>query len=306
MRKEGSITNTASSPARIAWIPIGASVITILLKSLAFYITGSVGLLSDALESFINLTASTVAIIALTIAFRPPDRQHPFGHHKAEYFSSILEGILIIIASIVIGVASIERFINPHVIEKISFGLIISTVASIINLLTAKILFRAGKKYNSIALEADAKHLMTDVWTTGGVVVGLLIVELTGYTWLDPIIAIAVAINIVYTGIRLIARSISGFMDTALLKDELAVVQSILDKYKKFGVGYHALYTRKSSAMNFITLHLLMPGTRTISEGHEISKQIERDIKAGFPMSNTLIHLEPFSDPESFDEVSLD
>jgi cation diffusion facilitator family transporter len=276
------LQQSTSSPARITWIPISASIITILLKSYAFYITGSVGLLSDAMESFINLTASIAALIALTIAFRPPDKKHPFGHYKAEYFSSILEGILILLAAIAIGVASIERFINPHTLEKLNAGLGISVVASIVNLVTAKILFNAGKKYNSITLEADAQHLMTDVWTTGGVLVGLLIVKMTGLYWLDPIIAVAVAINIVYIGIKLITRSVSGFMDTTLTEEELGIIQSILEKYEKLGISYHALYTRRSSAMNFITMHVLMPGTWTISKGHEVVKQIEEDIQCNF------------------------
>ncbi|MFH0976485.1 MAG: cation diffusion facilitator family transporter [Spirochaetota bacterium] len=298
--------NNNSSPAKIVWIPIAASVITIILKSVAFYITGSVGLLSDAMESFINLTASVVAMIALTIACRPPDKQHPFGHHKAEYFSSILEGVLIIIAAIAIGVTSIERLINPHILEKLNLGLLISAGASIINFVTARILFRAGRKYNSITLEADAQHLMTDVWTTGGVLAGLLLIEITGFSWLDPVIAIAVAVNIVYTGIKLIIRSVSGFMDTALTEAELDAVKAILEKYKKTGISYHALYTRKSSAMNFITLHLLMPGDWTVSKGHKITKQIEKDIKCDFPNSDIFIHLEPFNDPESFDDVLQD
>lgn len=298
--------NNNSSPAKIVWIPITASILTILMKSFAFSITGSVGLLSDALESFINLTASIVAMIALTIAFRPPDKCHPFGHHKAEYFSSILEGILIILAAIVIGVTSTERLLNPHTLEKLNTGLLISAGASIINLITARILFSAGRKYNSITLEADAQHLMTDVWTTGGVLAGLLIVEFTGLYWLDPIIAIVVALNIIYTGIKLIIKSISGFMDSALTEDDLATVKSVLEKYKKSGVGYHALYTRKSSAMNFITLHLIMPGKWTISKGHKLTKKIEKDIKSCFPNSNTFIHIEPLSDPESFDDVLSD
>jgi cation diffusion facilitator family transporter len=198
------------SHSKFLWLSIAASILTILLKFTAYFITGSVGLFSDAIESIINLTAGIIALIMMTIALSPPDKEHPFGHHKAEYFASVTEGVLIFIAAIAIGVISVERILYPRELEQIGSGLLISVAASGINFFTAIVLIKAGRKYKSITLEADGKHLMTDVWTTGGVLAGLLLVKITGWTILDPIVAILVALNIIYTGIKLVMRSVSA------------------------------------------------------------------------------------------------
>jgi cation diffusion facilitator family transporter len=291
-----------SSPVKFIWISIVASIITITLKMTAWWMTDSVSLLSDALESFVNLFAAIIALVALTIALRPPDHDHPFGHHKAEYFSSITEGLLILIAAVSIGYTAVIRFIYPIPIESIGNGILVSVLATAVNLVTAQILFRGGRKYRSITLEADAHHLMTDVYTTGGVILGLLLVHLTGWVWLDPIIAIAVAINIIFTGLKLIARSVAGLMDEALPPEDIAKIEQILNQYTCQSIQYHALYTRKASSLDYITFHLLVPGTWTVNQGHELTKSIERDLFRKFPQSHILIHLEPNGDPESFDD----
>jgi cation diffusion facilitator family transporter len=291
-----------NSPVKYVWISIAASIATIMLKGGAYYITGSVGLLSDALESFINLAAAVTALVMITIAMSPPDKDHPFGHSKAEYFSSVIEGALILVAAVAIGVTSIEKVLNPGELNDLGVGLIISASASVINLFTALVLLKAGKKYKSITLEADAHHLLTDVWTTAGVIAGLLLVKLTGWIILDPVIAILVALNIVFTGVKLIRRSVSGLMDEALPEEDLIKVKDILNCYEEQCITYHSLYTRRAASKNFIFLHLLMPGNWHISRGHEITKEIEHKIGKTLPDSDVFIHIEPLNDPDSFDD----
>ncbi|HOP62367.1 MAG TPA: cation diffusion facilitator family transporter [Spirochaetota bacterium] len=290
------------SPVKYVWMSIAASVATIFLKGGAYFLTGSVGLFSDALESFINLAAAVMALICITIAVSPPDREHPFGHNKAEYFSSVLEGTLILIAAVAIGVTAIERIINPGELRELGTGLVISAFASSINFFTSLVLMRAGKKYNSITLEADAHHLMTDVWTTAGVIAGLFLVKITGWLILDPVIAILVALNIVFTGVKLIKRSVSGLMDEALPEEELDRIKMILDRYEGEGLSYHSLYTRKAASKKFIFLHLLVPGNWHIKRGHEVTKRIEGEIGAVFSDADVFIHLEPLNDPDAFDD----
>jgi cation diffusion facilitator family transporter len=290
------------SHIKFVWISVSASIITLVLKGIAYQLTGSVGLLSDALESLINLAAAVMALILLTIAISPPDKEHPFGHHKAEYFSSVIEGSLILFAAIAIGVTSFERLLNPRPLDDIGIGLLISAFASFINLFTALILLKAGKRYNSITLEADAHHLLTDVWTTGGVLAGLLIVKFTGWIILDPVIAILVALNIVFTGIKLIMRSVSGLMDEALPDKELKEIKKILNKYKKEGLTYHSLYTRKAASKNFVSFHLLVPCNWHIGRGHEITKTIEDKIKSVLCETDVFIHIEPLNDSDAFDD----
>ncbi len=295
-------TMAEKSPVKYVWISIAASVSTIILKAGAYYITGSVGLLSDALESFINLAAALMALVLITVALTPPDREHPFGHNKAEYFSSVIEGALILLAAIAIGVTSIERIINPKELQDLGAGLVISVLASVINFITAMVLLKAGRKFRSITLEADAKHLMTDVWTTGGVLAGLLLVKITGWYFLDPVIAILVALNIVFTGVILIKRSVSGLMDEAIPEEELDKVKAVLDRYKCERIIYHSLYTRRAASKNFIFLHLLMPGDWHISRGHQVTKRIESEIKCAIAESDVFIHIEPVNDPDAFDD----
>ena len=290
------------SQIKYIWLSVAASIITISLKGSAYFLTGSVGLLSDAIESFVNLAAAVMALVLLTIAMTPPDKKHPFGHNKAEYFSSAIEGILILLAAIAIGVTSIERIINPRELQEIGTGLLISVAASLVNLFVALTLLKAGKRYNSITLEADARHLLTDVWTTGGVLLGILIVYFTGWLILDPVIAIIVALNIIFSGIKLIKRSVGGLMDEALPEDIINTVKKILDKYKDDEITYHSLYTRKAGSKNFISFHLLMPCCWHISRGHELTKKIENDIFDVLPDSDVFIHIEPLNDSDAFDD----
>jgi cation diffusion facilitator family transporter len=299
-------TPTHSSVTRFAWLSIAAALVTIALKVVAYRLTGSVGLLSDALESCINLVGAVVALAMLTIAARPADEDHHYGHSKAEYFSSGVEGTLILIAAVSIGIAAVQRFLAPRPIEQIGLGLGVSIVASLINLFVARILFRAGKNFNSITLEADAKHLMTDVWTSAGVLVGVGAVALTGWERLDPIVAFLVAVNIVWSGVQIIRKSVSGLMDTALPPEAQNTIQKVLESYKKTGIQFHQLLTRQSGARQFISLHVLVPGSWSVQRGHELLEHIETDLRSVLPYANVFTHLESLDDPASWDDIPLD
>ena len=291
------------SLASIVWISIVASILTISIKSAAYCITGSVGFMSDAMESLINLAAGIVAFIMLTIASRPPDAEHPFGHDKAEYFSSLIEGVLIVLAALGIVYAAINRIYHPQPLQALNMGMVLSVLATLINLVTSRILLYYGRKHNSITLEADAHHLMTDVWTTVGIIVGIFLVKLTHWQILDPLMAIVVAMSIVYTGTRLIIRSTDGLMDSKLSEKELITIKQILDRYKEKDIDYHALYTRQASSKRFISFHLLCPADFTVHKAHEITKVIEKEIALQLPHSDIFIHLEPINDPDAFDDV---
>lgn len=291
---------------RFAWLSITAAIVTISLKAFAYSITGSVGLLSDALESFINLAAAVLALIMLRIALKPPDKEHMYGHSKAEYFSSIVEGILITIASISIIIPAINRLLNPQAITQPVVGLIISSIASIVNLIVASLLLKAGKKYNSITLEADAQHLFTDVWTSVGVIIGVSAVALTGIYILDPVIAIIVAINIVFTGGKIMKRSVMGFMDTAISKDEQATILKILNEYEKEGLKFHGLRTRQSAARRFVSFHVLVPGRWTVRKSHDYVEKIESEIRKSIPKVTVTTHLEPVEDKKSWNDEGID
>ena len=300
------MTEASVSLTRFAWLSIAASIVVIALKGLAYWITGSVGLLSDALESLINVVAACVALIALTVAARPADEGHPYGHEKAEYFSSALEGGMIVIAAAAIVGTAIERLLHPKSLDDIGFGLAVSAIATSINFAVARVLLRAGRHHRSIALEADAHHLMADVWTSVGVVVGVGAVGLTGWHWLDPAIALAVALNIVSTGVKLVRRSAHGLMDTALPEPEQSAIRSILDRYRSEGLDYHALRSRQAGARRFIELHLLVPGAWSVQRGHDLVERIEAQIREKLPNAAVLIHLEPIEDPASWADVDLD
>lgn len=295
-----------SSLNRFAWLSIAAAILTITLKSIAYLLTNSVGLLSDAMESFINLAGAVMALAMLIIAARPADDDHNFGHSKAEYFSSGVEGMLIFITAIFIGIFSIQRFFAPKSIEKIGFGLAMSVFASFINLFVSLILSRAGKKNNSITLKADAKHLMTDVWTSAGVLIGVGAVALTGWVALDAIVAFLVACNIVWAGISIIKKSVSGLMDKALTIDEQNLIKNILDKYKQSGIEFHALLTREAGAKQFVSFHVLVPGSWSVHQGHQLLEQIETDIRNAFPRIIITTHLEPIEDPISYVDINLE
>lgn len=294
------------SLTRFAWISVAAAVTTIALKAAAFFLTGSVGLLSDAVESFVNLIAAVVALFALRIAERPPDKEHAYGHTKAEYFASIAEGTFILIASVSIGLAAVNRLFHPEPISQPVLGVVISGLASLVNFLVAMLLLKTGKKYRSITLEADAHHLMTDVWTSVAVVVGILVVWITNIQILDPIIALAVAANIVFTGFRILRESALGFMDTAIPDPDMAELTKILDSYCTGGIMYHGLRTRKSASRWFVSFHVLVPGAWTVRRGHNLLERIEKDIRRTFSNMTVTTHLEPLEDPRSNDDISID
>lgn len=261
-----------------AWLSIAAALVIIGLKAYAYWITGSVGLLSDALESVVNLATACVALVVLSVVARPADEDHPFGHDKAEYLSSGFEGGMILFAALGIGVTAVDRMLHPQALHEIGLGLIVSVIASLINLAVARVLLLAGRSYDSITLEADAHHLMTDVWTSVGVIVGVGAVGLTGWQWLDPVVAIAVAANIMRTGIALLHRSILGLMDTALPAEEQAAIRSILYRYRADGMEYHALQTRRAASRRFVSVHILVPGAWTVQKGHDLLERVEKEI----------------------------
>jgi cation diffusion facilitator family transporter len=290
---------------RFALLSIAAAVATIALKALAWWLTGSVGLLSDALEGTINLVGATFALTMLAIAARPPDEHHAFGYTKAEYFASGLEGTLILVAAIAIGIAAIDRLITPRPLEHVGAGLAVSAAASLINYGVARRLYQAGGHYRSIALEADARHLMTDVWTSAGVIAGVAAVWLTGWARLDPLIALAVAANIVWSGYRLMQRSIHGLLDRALPPDRMRVLEGVLERYRARGIDFHALRTRQAGARSFVTLHVLVPAGWTVAQGHDLAHEVEKDIHAVLPDAAVLTHVEPLGYPESYQDVDL-
>jgi len=291
---------------RFAWLSIGAAVLTIALKSIAYLLTGSVGLLSDALESIVNLVGALMALAMLTIAARPADEDHTYGHGKAEYFSSGVEGTLILIAAVSIVIAAIPRLITPKPLEQIGLGLGISVAASLVNLVVALILLKASKRYNSITLEANAHHLLTDVWTSVGVLVGVGAVAITGWQRLDPIVAFLVAANIVWSGVRIVRMSALGLMDTALSVEELKKLQQILEPYKESGIEYHALRTRQSGSRQFVSFHVLVPGKWSVQRGHRLLESIEAEIRHTMPNATVFTHLESLNDPASWDDTDLD
>jgi len=291
---------------RYAWLSIAAAIATIALKAFAYFLTGSVGLLSDAIESIVNLVGAVMALAMLTIAAMPPDENHSYGHSKAEYFSSVVEGILILLAAGSIAYAAIDRLIHPRPLEQLGIGLIVSVVASVINFVVSRILMKAGREHHSITLEADAQHLMTDVWTSAGVLVGVGIVALTKWLPLDPIMGLIVAGNIVWTGIKLIRRSVSGLMDVALPEADQMAIDTVLAKYREKGVGFHAMRTRQAAARRFISIHVLVPGDWTVHDAHHVAEDIERDIQAALGEAVVTTHVEPVEDEISMDDIPLD
>lgn len=298
---------TTLSLTRFAWLSIVAAVVTIGLKAGAYALTGSVGLLSDALESVVNLVAAGVALIALTVAHREPDDEHAYGHAKAEYFSSGIEGALIVVAAATIAYAAIERLLHPRPVEQAWLGLGVSGVATLVNLGVALRLRRAGRVYRSITLDADARHLLTDVWTSVGVIVGVAAVALTGWTWLDAAVALAVAANITWVGGQLVRRSMLGLLDTALPAEERGAIQALFDRHaQEQGVQFHALRTREAGARRFVSVHVLVPGDWTVQRGHALLEAIERDIQGALPGTTVFTHLESLDDPASWDDTALD
>ncbi|MFL5381156.1 MAG: cation diffusion facilitator family transporter [Longimicrobiaceae bacterium] len=291
---------------RFAWLSIAAALVTIALKFGAFLLTGSVGLLSDALESLVNLAAAGMALAMLTVAARPPDEEHAYGHSKAEYFASSFEGALILLAAASIAYSSAVRLLHPQEVRDPLLGIAVAAVASVVNLGVATMLLRAGRRYRSIALEADAHHLMTDVWTSVGVMIGVGAVAATGWNWLDPVIALVVALNVVRIGVALMRRSALGLLDTAIPGQDRAAVMRILDAYAAEGAQYHALRTRQAGTRRFVSVHVLVPGAWTVQRGHELLERMEEEIRRDVPDATVFTHLEPIEDPVSFEDLRLE
>ena len=305
--EHGDLMQNRASLTRFAWLSISAALATILLKTCAYLFTNSVGLFSDAIESLVNLVGAVMALIMLTIAARPADESHVYGHSKAEYFASFIEGLLILGASAGIILAAAQRLLNPHPLEQLGLGLGVSIAASTINFIVARMLMSEGRKRNSITLEADGQHLMTDVWTSTGVVAAIGIVWLTGWTILDPIIAMVVAGNIIWTGFQLVNRSVAGLMDAALPEKEQKLIQTVTEKYSEKGVAFHALRTRQAAARRFISVHMLVPGDWTVHDAHHIAEDFESDVRAALGGVVTVFtHLEPAEDELSMEDIFLD
>ena len=292
---------------RFAWLSIAAAVLTIGLKAGAYWVTGSVGLLSDAVESIVNLVGAVIALIMLTIAARPADEEHAYGHSKAEYFSSGIEGTLILIAALSIAITGIQRLIHPQPLEQIGIGLLVSTAASAVNLVVGLIMIRIGKHRGSITLEANGKHLMTDVWTSVGVILGVGLVALTGWVRLDPILALLVAVNITWSGFQIVRKSALGLMDTALPPEDQETIQDVLYGFRESNeVQFHALRTRQAGVRGFVSFHVLVPGEWTVQRGHDLVEEIDLELRRALPYITVFTHLESLTDPASWEDTTLD
>ena len=304
------ITGRTTGPRSLAlwaWLSIAAALATIALKFWAYLLTGSVGLLSDALESVVNLVAAIVAVIALSIASRPADSNHHYGHGKVEYFSAGIEGLMIFVAAMVIMYSAVERLLHPQALDAVGVGLLITLIATAINAAVGWLILRAGRRHRSLTLVADGKHLLTDVWTSIGIVIGVGLVALTGWLPLDSIVAIAVGLNILWTGFTLVRNSVHGLMDRALnAADEarvIEVVNSFVAEYPPGQLAFHALQTRESGQQRFVSLHVLVPGQWTVATGHDLVERVESAIALALPGAHIQTHLEPREDPRSYDDV---
>jgi cation diffusion facilitator family transporter len=292
---------------RFAWLSVAAAIATIALKTLAWWVTGSVGLLSDALESIVNLAAALLAVSMLRLAASPPDEEHPYGFSKAEYLAAGIEGALIVLAAAGILITAVPRLLQPQPLDAPLLGLGVSAAASAINLGVAIVLLRAGKKYHSITLEADGKHLMTDVWTSVGVIAGVALVFATGWMLLDPLVALAVAVHIVWTGVGLVRRSASGLLDAAIAQHDREAIQQIFDEFsRRDRVTFHAFRTRRAAKRRFVSFHLLVPDGWTVKRAHRLSEEIEARIRATVPHASVFTHIEPMYDPASYEDQGLD
>ena len=291
--------------SRYGWLAVATALATIALKAGAWLVTGSVGLSADAAESIVNLVAAVVALIALKIAVKPADANHNFGHTKAEYFSAAVEGVMIFIAAISIGIFAVQRLLVPQPLEAVGVGLAISVVASVLNGAVALLLIRAGRRHHSIALKADGKHLMTDVWTSAGVLAGIVLVWLTGWDWLDPVIAIAVGVNILFAGYALVQESTAGLMDVSLPEEDNERLRAILSSRAGAGVGFHLMRTRVSGTRQFMEFHLLVPDEWNIKQGHDFLEDLSDEIVSEFPRMTVTGHIEPINDARSYSHADL-
>ncbi len=300
------LTDRPRAVVRFAWLSIGAAVSTLGLKTAAWRLTGSVGLLSDALESVVNLAAAAMALAMLTVASRPPDEEHAFGYDKAEYLASGAEGTLILLAAGGIAWAAVGRLLAPQPVARVGIGLAVSVAAALVNLAAARALLAGGRRHHSIALEADARHLMTDVWTSAGVVLGVGAVAATGWLWLDPLIALAVAAHIVWSGVDLVRRSWLGLLDRSLPQPDLEAVRAVLDRHASTSeVRFHAVRTRQAGARRFVSLHVLVPGAWSVRQGHDLLERIEAEIREALRGASVFTHLEALEDPASFRDQDL-
>jgi cation diffusion facilitator family transporter len=286
-------------------LSILAAVVTLGLKSAAYLVTGSVGLLSDAAESTINLVAAVTALVSLIYASRPVDESHTYGHEKIEFFSSGLEGALIFVASMVIAWLAIRRFFIPTELESLDIGIGISVVAAAINYVVAQVLLRVGRKHQSIVLEADGRHLMTDVWTSAAVIAGVLLVRLTDIHAFDPICALLMAGYIAWTGFDLVHRSFDGLMDRALPPEEQAVIRQAVEKQLGAGMTYHALRTRRAGTRRFIDFHLLVPGVMEVQRAHEVAERMEAAVAEALPGTEVTVHIEPIEEQAAWEDSAL-
>lgn len=298
-------TPSATTPTNLqkfAWLSIFAAITTIALKTGAWVLTGSVGLLSDAAESVVNLVAAIVALVALRVAAAPANQKFPYGRAKAEYFSAAVEGLMIMVAAVVILVTSVERFLKPQPLESLGLGLAISVLASVVNGVVAMILLRAGRTHRSLTLTADGKHLMTDLVTSAGVVIGVALVWLTGWDRLDSIVAFAVGINIIITGLKLLTESAAGLLDATLPPEENEAIITILDRRTDGEVSFHGLMTRVAGQQRYATVHVLVPCEWTVKRGHDYIEELESELRTAVPGLQVLSHLEPDADPVSYDD----
>jgi len=301
------MSTASTNLERYAWLSIAAAFATIGLKTLAWWLTGSVGLLSDALESLVNLAAAVLALSMLRLAATPPDEAHPYGFSKAEYFAAGIEGALIVLAAAGILASAIPRLIEPRALDAGMLGLALTTVASAINFAVAVVLVRVGRREHSVTLEADGQHLMTDVWTSAGVIIGVAAVFATGWLRLDPLVALAVAVHIVWTGLRLMRRSWKGLLDAAISIEDTGEVTKLFKEYsRRHGVAFHALRTRQAGARRFISFHILVPDAWSVARAHQLSEEIESRIRSMVPNAAVFTHIEPISDPASYDDQELD
>ena len=297
---------TTPSLTRYAWMSIGAAILTIGLKGVAYLLTGSVGLLADAAESLVNLVAAVIALVALTVAVRPADDSHQYGHGKAEYFSAGVEGLMIFVAAAIILVEAVNRLLHPEPLERLGIGLLITLVATAINGALGVLLLRRGREHRSAALVADGKHLMTDVWTSAGVLVGITLVAITGWLPLDSLVAIAVAVNILVVGTRLVVESTSNLLDAALAPEDVAAVREVLERHRSDDVSFHGLQTRASGRQRFVTFHVLVPGRWTVQQAHDLVERVEDDVRSKLDGVHVTTHVEPREDARSYDDYDFD
>ena len=302
VRSVGSLLNGIPH-ARLLALSLGAAILTVALKLAAYKLTNSVGLLSDAVESGANVLASLAAIYALWFSSQPADRSHPYGHEKIEFFSSGVEGALILFAAMAIAFSAIIHLSHPVLPQQIEIGVAVSMVSAAINFAVGRALLRVGKRENSIVLEADGHHLMTDVWTTVGVVAGLMLAKWTRWAWIDPVLALLVALNIVRIGVMLLRRSVDGLMDRALEDAQVQTIRETIERVLDVGTTYHALRTRRAGSRLFAEYHLLVPGRFSVARAHGLEMEIGRALKAAIPDLEVTSHIEPIEEPLAWNDA---